>query len=181
MTFNISIPQPCHEDWSKMTPNENGKFCSACQTVVTDFTLMSNAEIIHHLKTATGKQCGRFNSFQLNRDLIEEEKSKAFFWSIPKFSVAASIVFSLLQLNVKSVSAKEVKSNVEWYVESDSTKKTNQKVDTLKKKIDANELDLTQGSMTLVHLDGIKQKKYFWSWKFPFIHKRKHFIGCPRF
>jgi hypothetical protein len=111
MTFKIDIPQPCHEDWNNMTLTEKGKFCSACQTDVIDFTLMSDTEIIHHFQTSSGTLCGRFKAFQLNRNLIEEKEVKSFFWNIPKFSAAASIILTLLQLPViaqqKKVAPKE--------------------------------------------------------------------------
>jgi hypothetical protein len=41
----IHIPNPCHEDWSKMTPTEKGAFCSSCKKEVLDFTKSSNEEI----------------------------------------------------------------------------------------------------------------------------------------
>ena len=183
MIFRIFIPQPCHEDWSKMTPNEKGKFCSACQTIVTDFTLMSDAEIINHLQTASGKQCGRFNSFQLNRNLIEEKKSKSFFWSIPKFSAAASIVFSLLQLNAKSQSINNSKVQTEIF-QKDCVEINNQRSISEVDSVSINNSNELGGAVFKVIEVGKQTKhKHYWSWKFPFYHKRKekHWIGCPRF
>ncbi len=43
--IEISVPKPCHEDWSKMTPREKGKFCSACKKTVVDFRKKSTEEI----------------------------------------------------------------------------------------------------------------------------------------
>jgi hypothetical protein len=109
MNFKISIPQPCHEDWSKMTSVERGRFCNACQKVVTDFTWMSDAEIIQHLKTSSANSCGRFNANQVNRNLIEPTPQKSLWFSLPKFSAAASIIFSLLQLPVFAQTKKQIK------------------------------------------------------------------------
>jgi hypothetical protein len=74
-SYSISIPQPCHENWQEMTAVEQGRFCKACQTVVTDFTGLSDDEIITHLKKAAGgKMCGRFLNTQTERALLPEIK-----------------------------------------------------------------------------------------------------------
>jgi hypothetical protein len=57
--IQISIPTPCHENWAAMTPTEKGRFCSACQKQVFDFTKASDREIAEAVK----------NDSQLNRDL----------------------------------------------------------------------------------------------------------------
>ncbi len=68
--FIITIPKPCTENWEVMVPGEKGKFCSACQKTVTDFTLLSDSEIIKVLqKAGTGHHCGRFYESQLKREL----------------------------------------------------------------------------------------------------------------
>ena len=36
------IPNPCHEDWNKMTPEDKGRHCSVCDKVVIDFTKMDS-------------------------------------------------------------------------------------------------------------------------------------------
>ncbi len=62
----ISIPKPCHEDWSKMTPDQKGAFCGVCNKSVHDFS-KKNAEEIERILLAEeeGKVCGRFSSAQL--------------------------------------------------------------------------------------------------------------------
>jgi hypothetical protein len=122
MNFKISIPQPCHEDWSKMTSVDRGRFCNACQKVVTDFTWMSDAEIIQHLKASSANSCGRFTATQVNRNLIEQTPQKRLWLNIPKFSAAASIIFSLLQLPVFAQTKKEVKVEQTELQKSDSIK-----------------------------------------------------------
>jgi hypothetical protein len=47
--FAVTIPNPCHENWELMTPQEQGRHCKVCNKVVTDFTTMSNEEIIRYL------------------------------------------------------------------------------------------------------------------------------------
>jgi hypothetical protein len=72
--IQFQIPEPCHENWQKMTPVEQGKFCMACQKTVTDFSLMSNEEILLHISKASGNVCGRFMPHQLNRAVSTEVK-----------------------------------------------------------------------------------------------------------
>ncbi len=64
--MNISINKPCHEDWSKMTPNEQGAFCGICTKNVIDFSVKSLEEIkAYFSKPKEGKLCGRFTEDQL--------------------------------------------------------------------------------------------------------------------
>lgn len=66
-SINISIPKPCHEDWEKMTKNEQGKFCNLCAKTVIDFTQKSIEEIKSILSVNAGtKLCGRFKNEQLS-------------------------------------------------------------------------------------------------------------------
>jgi hypothetical protein len=65
----LSLPEPCSEKWSDMTPVGTGcRFCAACERNIVDFTQKSDEEIIAILQ-AGGKICGRFRDDQLNRPL----------------------------------------------------------------------------------------------------------------
>ena len=64
----ITVPNPCNENWNSMTPQNQGRFCSSCQLVVTDFTKMDDQEIINYFRThQKEKICGHFRSDQLTR------------------------------------------------------------------------------------------------------------------
>ena len=67
--MKITIPKPCHENWEMMTPEEKGRFCSVCSKTVYDFTALSDQELINAFSDQEENVCGRFNEFQLNRDL----------------------------------------------------------------------------------------------------------------
>ena len=70
--FSISIPKPCHEDWSKMSPNEKGRFCQSCSKSVIDFTEMPQQSIEEYLNNNGDKRiCGRFKVSQLDQIRIE--------------------------------------------------------------------------------------------------------------
>jgi len=73
--FQLQIPEPCHEDWNKMTPGDKGRFCDSCQKTVHDFTGMSDAQLIAFFKKpSTGSVCGRFYNDQLERDFEIPQK-----------------------------------------------------------------------------------------------------------
>lgn len=69
--YIISIPEPCHEDWNSMVPDENGKFCNSCSKSVIDFTNKTDAEI-HEImmKNKDKKVCGHLKTSQVNRPLV---------------------------------------------------------------------------------------------------------------
>lgn len=67
---SITIPEPCHENWENMLPDEKGRFCLSCSKSVHDFTGKTDLEIHRILMTHKGqKVCGRFSKSQLNRPL----------------------------------------------------------------------------------------------------------------
>ncbi|NQY07628.1 MAG: hypothetical protein HRT68_15890, partial [Flavobacteriaceae bacterium] len=71
--LTISIPEPCHEDWSKMTPVEQGRHCDVCSKNVVDFTTFSD-EAIYKYFNKYDNLCGRFNSSQLDRSIALQRK-----------------------------------------------------------------------------------------------------------
>lgn len=74
--FKITIPEPCHEDWNKMTPEETGRFCAVCTKGVVDFTNKSNSEIQEYfIKNQGQKVCGRFRNEQVNKFYIQIPQS----------------------------------------------------------------------------------------------------------
>ncbi len=76
-TVKLSIQEPCHEDWSNMTPNEKGRFCDSCAKPVIDFSKATDLEIIRFLDEHKGqKTCGRFKSSQLERPMAKYVDSK---------------------------------------------------------------------------------------------------------
>lgn len=89
MKYEIQIPKPCHEDWSEMTPNQKGRFCSQCSKTVTDFRHMNTRQIIDHLEASPGKTCGRFSPHQLGQKEIVRSQA----WT--KYLAAAGIMLSI--------------------------------------------------------------------------------------
>lgn len=68
----ITIPEPCHENWEKMTSNENGRFFMSCSKTVVDFTSMFPEEIQQFfIQNQNEKICGRFRKSQLDSITIQ--------------------------------------------------------------------------------------------------------------
>ena len=95
--LNINIPEPCHEDWNKMRPNEHGVFCGSCQKTVVDFSKMGDQQIKDYfLQKSDQKTCGRFSSKQLKKPIAIEQSLNE--WNtqlspLRKFAAALFLVF----------------------------------------------------------------------------------------
>lgn len=73
--IQLSISEPCHENWEAMTPDDKGRFCASCQKQVVDFSVMSDRQIAEFFKKpSTGSVCGRFMSDQLERPISAPKK-----------------------------------------------------------------------------------------------------------
>ena len=73
--IQLTIDEPCHENWDCMTPVEKGKFCGACQKQVVDFSNMSDRQVAEFFKkpiqnfSKGNSVCGRFMADQLDRPI----------------------------------------------------------------------------------------------------------------
>jgi hypothetical protein len=181
LTFN------CRENLDAMTPTEKGKFCSACQKEVIDFTNMSYSQI----QQVRGKQtemCGMFLPEQIDPSLHPIE--------LPKVRSWAFLSTILLSLNFGTASAQ---STVDPKVEqsqgaSNAPKLTPQEAkeksesgqhislsrqDTLvpQKVILNSEVSDKERERHIKKRHRKAKKKFFWSTRFPFIHRKSNFKG----
>jgi len=80
--IQLSIPEPCHEDWQNMNPTEQGRFCNACAKQVVDFSTMSDREVLNYFATIKNeKVCGRAYPDQLERAItMPKDPKKRLFW-----------------------------------------------------------------------------------------------------
>jgi hypothetical protein len=97
--FQVSIPDPCTQAWSDMTPAEGGRFCSHCQKAVIDFSLMTDKEIIAVISNHNKSLCGRFQSAQLDRRLHGPLPPKRSFFSA---AVLASFIAAIMPESSKA-------------------------------------------------------------------------------
>lgn len=80
--LQLSIPQPCHENWQNMTPTEKGRFCNACAKEVVDFSMMTDTEVMNYFTRITHQNvCGRVLPSQLERRIsYPGEIKKRMYW-----------------------------------------------------------------------------------------------------
>jgi hypothetical protein len=94
--LRISIPNPCHEDWNKMSPRDQGAYCGVCCKTVVDFTALSDDQVKNYfLQNREGRTCGRFRSEQLDHE--PDYLPKLLSVDIPvwkKFLAAVVIIFA---------------------------------------------------------------------------------------
>jgi glycine cleavage system H lipoate-binding protein len=70
--IQLSIPEPCHENWDSMSLSEKGRFCGSCQKEVVDFTGMTDAELFAFFaQPRTGSVCGRTHIGQLDTPIAQ--------------------------------------------------------------------------------------------------------------
>lgn len=107
--IQLTIADPCHEDWNKMTDSEKGKFCGSCQKQVIDFTDMTDAQLATFFKKkSTGSICGRFYDDQLDRGIPVPRKripwAKYFFqFTLPLFLTTLKAKAQKGEIKVKTI------------------------------------------------------------------------------
>lgn len=83
--LQLSIPEPCHENWDKMSPSDRGRFCNACAKQVIDFTNMTDQQLLNYFSTIKDqKVCGRIHTDQLNREISGPavvKRKRFWFWN----------------------------------------------------------------------------------------------------
>jgi hypothetical protein len=96
----LHIPKPCHEDWNKMSPTQQGRHCESCCKTVVDFEMMTDQQVLNFFAHAKGETCGRFGSDQLNRPLEETkvDKKKGWQWFV---ATIASLFFFMNRSNAQ--------------------------------------------------------------------------------
>jgi hypothetical protein len=83
--IQFSIPEPCTVPWNGMTAvDKDQRYCPSCEKVITDFSKMSDDELMLHFRHSGGKTCGKYSKEQLNRpiNLLPEKSTNAKWWKI---------------------------------------------------------------------------------------------------
>jgi hypothetical protein len=92
--IHLSIPEPCHENWDQMVPDEKGKFCNSCQNTVIDFTSMNDTQLVQFFKNYSGSVCGHVMNDQLHRDIIIPKKRIPWLRYFFQFTIPAMLISS---------------------------------------------------------------------------------------
>lgn len=100
-SIHLEIPKPCHEDWAKMTPDEQGRHCAACDKVVLDMRHWSDQKLINLFQNKEERVCGRLKKEQMHRPLMQPSPS-----FLPRWGAALLIPFSFLFVQAQYESPK---------------------------------------------------------------------------
>ena len=97
--LNIKIDKPCSEKFSDFTSTDKGGYCNSCKKEVTDFTKMSDKEILNYFTNQKQNTCGLFLDNQLKtystvNSLINKQKPNAFISSVFGFSLFSILSFT---------------------------------------------------------------------------------------
>lgn len=91
--IQLRVDSPCAQHWDQMTPADQGRYCSACQKTVIDFTAMTDREVVDWVSRHPAGFCGRFVNGQLNRDLHNPPQQRTAWHSRWNYLLAA-VLFS---------------------------------------------------------------------------------------
>ena len=76
----LKIEKPCSEEWHSMSTINEGKFCSNCSQSVTDFTHLTDTELLEQIYKSSGRICGRLRQDQLSRTIGTIQSKKQLPW-----------------------------------------------------------------------------------------------------
>jgi hypothetical protein len=159
---HIKMTFICGQDWNKMSPTPNGKYCEACKKELRDFTKSSIAEIRKE-KAKNENICGSFSLAQVDPSLIRPI-------AIPKQVRALGFIGTLFLMLSSKTSFAQVKLKA-------STEQVENKSGHLPNP-DFVPRDTASAADSLPLLPDPGRKKsepkkheYYWSWRFPFIRK----------
>jgi hypothetical protein len=93
ISVQLSIPQPCSQNWEAMSVNETGRFCDNCNKPVIDFTNYSDQQLADFFKRSKGTICGKLRNDQLEKELYPSQYSQN--RSFPQLLVSAALAIGL--------------------------------------------------------------------------------------
>lgn len=126
-----------------MTPMHGGKHCQSCNKVVTDFTSMTDHELINYFRNGQAT-CGRFYNTQLDRIITAPPEPKKNLWMRIAFGVMALLGLtkeSKAQKNADSVAAQLI-------VAPDGSYQSAVKKDSTVVFLDSNSKTMIEGTVT---------------------------------
>lgn len=108
----INVPNPCSEKWELMSPQEKGRFCSACNKCVIDFTQMQPQEIRQIIDEKQGERvCGRFYNHQLSSAGKYDTLKNRFFNYIPSGFQHNKMILSVFSILLFLAGCSKQKTN----------------------------------------------------------------------
>jgi hypothetical protein len=96
-SFQLTIENPCHEQWESFIPTTTGGFCASCQKNVIDFSTMSESQLVAFFRDRLNPSqnlCGRFREDQLKKNYHIEEWFPT--WSVQNNQVQYEIPVAVI-------------------------------------------------------------------------------------
>jgi hypothetical protein len=174
----VKLEFNCDQDWDNMKPTACGRFCTVCNKEVHDFRYKSLDEIKRR-QQLEGKVCGVFLPEQVDQELIP----LSFGW-LERWKVWLATIATLLGLETAKLYAQSPpKSTIEVVDQKKIPEAPANKKNDVVNKADENGEDILSTPSTKPPAG---KSKYYLSKRFPFIHKRRKFMGrimmgCPSF
>lgn len=147
--MKISVPKPCNENWDKMLPEEQGRFCLKCTKTVVDFSKKTKEEVHAFFRETTEKVCGRFESSQLEQTKTTILPSFINITRTQKFAFALYLVFGSFLFSCSE-------NNNQNHTVGEIVKTKN---DTIKKCEPDNSLQVTELGEAVISSDTLIQTK----------------------
>ncbi len=169
----------CDQNWDAMSVISSGcRNCEHCSKPVTDFTSWSREAIVDHYKK-NPKACGVFNTDQLDVPVFTFDLRSP----VKTMRAMAAIVFVFIFTNLKAQEKQQTEVRTEQVTKECKPLSFYDVGNGIRTDVDP------EGSkQNTPEVKKIKRKKFFLSWRFPFIHKRKtimgkrmRVMGCPSF
>lgn len=100
--LQFSIPEPCRESFADMPRSGEGRFCEKCETIIYDFSQMTDAELIRFFEAKPETHCGRFHNSQLNRIIEPIAIRSNFFNKLAKIAASVIAILTLRSIPAKA-------------------------------------------------------------------------------
>ncbi|HJT75410.1 MAG TPA: carboxypeptidase-like regulatory domain-containing protein [Chitinophaga sp.] len=115
--MKIYVSNPCTQSWENMTPEAQGRYCQSCCKTVTDFSGMTDQQIMAAIKASSGNICGRFLPEQLDRELVIPNSPR-------RAWLPAAVFTSLLAIITPDTKAAVARPEVELVYDADISNNT---------------------------------------------------------
>ncbi len=141
MSYIVRIPEPCNEDWNKMSLESTGRHCTVCAKTVIDFSDKTDPEIHTILvENSDKKVCGHFKKTQIDRPLkisipwhlIPRNVSSTKTFAMAIFFVFGTFLFSCTTDNGRTIGDIDIENREMLMGLPEPPKEDTNKVDSVK-------------------------------------------------
>lgn len=102
-SIQLSIPNPCNENWNDMLPSNSGRFCTSCEKVVIDLSTKTHNELVHFFEGNTRSICAKMPSTALNHPIFTSEPGHKNAVSLIAILLGAALITSINSWSAQNV------------------------------------------------------------------------------